>query len=129
MEPRKAFWQALITVGVPFLIWGVLLYSVGIGRDWWLVESIFVILPALGLFGLVYNRYLKGPSARPTRRGYFVRAIFMGCLALAYLLMAVVNQHPGWKAVPNWVLFATWLLIAADHLRNGYLSKETVAAK
>jgi hypothetical protein len=118
-----------MTVGIPFLIWGVLLYSVGIGPDWWLVEAIFVILPALGLFGLVYNRYLKGPTAKPTQRASVTRAIFAGSMGIFYLVLAVVNPRASWRALPNWVALVAWLLIAADHLRNAYRSKGTVAAK
>jgi hypothetical protein len=131
MEPRKAFWLALITVGVPFFIWGRLLYLLGIRAADWLVYLVFAVLPGLGFFVFVFLRYLTGPEQEKklTRRQRIVRAIISGCVAMAFLAVALLNQRSSWRAVPYWGMVAGWLIITADHLRYSYKARETDPAK
>ena len=131
MELRKAFWQASMTVGLPFLIWGCVLYMLGFRADEWLVYATFVILPGLVLFAIIYFRsWLGGPEPRNlTRRQSLVRGIVTASFAIGLSALALLDSEAGWRTVPYWVMAAGWLLIAADHFSHAYKASDSVPAK
>src|SRR5258708_13260011 len=92
MTKRRAFWEALATVGIPtLLVWGGLGYffRVRLGVDGLLGISFFSLLPLL-LFFPIYGRYKKGlpPGGRErTPKYYFVSGVAFILMAAAYVAL------------------------------------------
>src|SRR6476646_11500252 len=80
MTSQNAFWQSLVTVGVPsILILGTSLYVIGFRGDEWTIYAAFFLLPVILLTPLVYRNYKKRSSSqKPTRDDYLDSAFLTG---------------------------------------------------
>jgi hypothetical protein len=128
MTPRRAFWEALATVGIPsFVIWGTTLYSIrtNANPDEWPLYLIFVGLPLL-LFFPIYKRYKKGVRyvVDSRTRGYHVKcATLYAALSVLYAVIALRVHRNGWDLVIYLTFAAAWLLTSADHIRRAAKSR------
>lgn len=125
ISKEKALRQAAFTVGVAFVIaTGIILYLVHpYMKEWpaliYIVPAIIAV-SALLLLPLVQSRYANGPKPQLTRRQNIARAWLYGCLAGAYILVAVFDRGPEkgspYKLLLQWGIVGSWLVAAIDHL-------------
>jgi hypothetical protein len=121
MTPRRAFWEALVTIGVPsLLVWGVVLYLLRaqVSAEDWPLFAILVALP-LPLFFPIYHRYRKGiHPGQQNRKPWFhlACAILIASLAVDYVFDAL--HRSSWDRLFHLALAAGWLFVSIDHFRR-----------
>ena len=121
MTPKRAFWDAFLTVLIAsVLAWGWLFYLLRgrLGLD---SLPIFVFLMALSLFLVfpVYYRYRKGPQTEPESGSPGLRLAAMIIFAAdSVLLFGSSMGETGWRQ-SFYLLGALFsLLLAADYFRR-----------
>jgi len=131
LPPKRAFWEALATVGIPsLLISSVVLYWVGFRADEWLIYAVVFFVPVVLLLPVVFIRYLNGVKPRKlTQRQHIIRTIVCGSMAACFAGISFWEWHDGMRMRPTWPIMAlAWLVIAADHLRNARKAEDAVSA-
>jgi len=134
MTPRRAFWEALATVGIPsLLIWGAILYSIrtNANPDEWPLYLIFVGVPLL-LFFPIYKRYKKGVryGVESRTRGYHLKcAILYAALSVVFAVLALRVHRNRWDLIIDLMLAAGWLLTSADHIRRAVRNVSNLSQK
>ncbi len=131
LPPKRAFWEALATVGIPsLLISSVLLYWVGFRVEEWLVYVIVFFVPVVLLLPVVFIRYFNGVEPRKLSwRQHAIRAIVCGSMAVCFASISFWEWHDGMRIRPTWPIIAlSWLVIAADHLRQARKAEKGVSA-
>ncbi|HEY2394143.1 MAG TPA: hypothetical protein VGK22_23425 [Candidatus Angelobacter sp.] len=127
MTKQKTFWHALATLVIPpILIWGTLLYVIGMRANDWIFYAGFILGTIVFLTPLVYCNYKNRTSSqKPTRDDYLQRALVTSCFAVAYSILAFL--HPGYpgKAYRNWIMPIAWFVIAAIHLWRASKAEKT----
>jgi hypothetical protein len=127
MTSQKAFWQALVTVGVPsILILGTSLYMTGFREDEWTIYAFLILLPVILLTPLVYSNYKKGRSSqKPTRDDYLKRAFLTGGIAVAYSILAFFQPEHRHGLFMNWMMPIGWIAATVIHLWNASKAEKT----
>ena len=126
MTSQKAFWQALVTVGVPsILIWSTSLYVIGFHEDEWPFYAGFFLLPVILLTPLVYRNYKRGrPSQKLTRDDYLKRAFLSGGLAVVYSILAFFEPKRHGLFM-NWIMPIAWTAATVIHLWSASKAEKT----
>ena|SRR5258708_35033720 len=133
MTKRRAFWEALATVGIPtLLVWGGLGYffRVRLGVDGLLGISFFSLLPLL-LFFPIYGRYKKGlpPGGRErTPKYYFVSGVAFILLAAAYVALALSHNRDSLELASRVALALAWFAVGIDYLRRAKKLKANLSS-
>jgi len=124
MTERKAFWHALMTVGLAVLLMtSVLIFLAELySRTWpalsemWPVMAVIFLVTGLILLPFVYRRYLAGPPPPLTPRQHRVQAMWQAAYVIAYLAICMLL---GEKRISKWEWMIAGLLLssALNHLR------------
>ncbi len=121
MTEQKAFWHALMTVGLAaLLVIGFLLYLLPSHLDFGPAVIVTVLVIPLILLPMVYRKYVNGPPPPLTRQQHLKRAVVWGLLGCAYVVSIFVDHRTGWGLVWKWSYSGSFLLTALDHLRRAY---------
>ena len=127
MSSQKAFWLSLATVAVPsILIWGTLLYVIGMRVNEWALYAGFILLTIIFLAPLVYRNYKnRASSKKPTRDVYLKSAVFTGSMGIAFSVMAILHHEYRDGSWINWIMPVCWAIGTIIHLRNAFKSGKT----
>jgi hypothetical protein len=122
MTPRRAFWEATVTICVPTLvIWGTLLYLLRAKLSWDEVPFllIFIALP-FPLIIPMYKRYLRGTSTTKlsTPRSHYIFAVGAAVLGSVYIIDTVLHHGDRKDLATKLIIGIAWLLIGVDHVRR-----------
>jgi phosphoglycerol transferase MdoB-like AlkP superfamily enzyme len=128
MTDRKAFMQALMTVGLAALVAsGILLYMTRSHRNLWPAVIAIALIVTLILLPLVSRKYQKGPPARPTRNQRIALAVMFGVVAALSFVFILRGHYTGWRLFWQSCNAAIWLLLALNHLRLAYKKEGTAS--
>src|SRR6266567_957671 len=132
LPPKKAFWKALIVVGITSLtVWSAFLIFVGLdagfqGKEW-VVGLIPFLLTVLLLTPVVYYNYLLGAQARKRSRG---ASIFIGicyvCMSAGRLVDVLQRRTQRHLWVELVVTFIC-LLLAASFFYRAFKSQDNAS--
>jgi drug/metabolite transporter (DMT)-like permease len=127
MSSQKAFWLSLATVGVPsILIWGTLLYAIGMRGNDWILYASFILLTVICLTPLVYrNRKNRASSQKPTRDDYLKSALITGSLAIAFSVIAFFHLEYRKESLMNWIMPAGMAIATIIHIRKASKAEKT----
>jgi len=122
MTPRRAFWEATVTICVPTLvIWGALLYLIRARLSWDDVPLllIFIALP-LPLIIPIYKRYLRGTSTTKLRtpRFHYIFATLSAVLGSVYIIDTMLHHRNRIDLATKLIMGIAWILIGVDHVRR-----------
>jgi peptidoglycan/LPS O-acetylase OafA/YrhL len=121
MTEGKAFWHAVLTIGLAvLLVAGFLLYLAGPHSENWPAFAVIILVPALIMLPFVYRKYVNGLPPPLTRQQHVKRAVILGLLACAYTAAIFVDHKTGWKFVWQCFYPGGVLLAALDHLWRAY---------
>jgi hypothetical protein len=127
MTERKAFWHALMTVGIAvLLITGFLFFLVGPHSEHWLAFALIISVPALIMLPFVYRRYMEGPRPPLSRQEHLRHAVWCAFIAAGYFVLYWGKQvHV--KSVWSWSYVGLWLVLSLNHLRQAYKRQGTAS--
>jgi hypothetical protein len=118
MDEKKAFRHALMTVGVAvLLVGGVVFYLTGWQSELWMVQLLVILVPALLLVPLVYRKYANGPPPPLTPQQHRTRAVLLGLLCSASVVVIFIDHRSGWGRVSQFCYSGALLVMALNHLR------------
>ena len=127
MTERKAFWHALMTVGLAvLLVTSVLLFLAELysrtrpafAEMWPVLAGIFLVT-GLMMLPFVYRRYLAGPPPPLSPRQHRIQAMWQTAYVIAYLAICMLS---GEKRISKWEWMIVGLLLSSvlHHLRLAY---------
>jgi len=126
MTPHKAFWHALLTVGLGVLLVASLLLYLGEHselkghNELWPVLAFVFLVTAIILVPVVYRRYMKGPRPLLTPQQHRAQAAWQAVAAIVYF--GIHWAQPGENRMSKWawMIVGIWLASALNHLRQAY---------
>ena len=127
MNERKAFWHALMTVGLAVLLMtSVLLFLAELNSqlaELWPFMAVIFLVTGLIMLPFVYRRYKTEPRPPLTPQKHRAQAIWQAVLAIAYLAICMM---PGEKRITRytWMIVGLWLSSALNHMRLAYKKEE-----
>ena len=127
MSERKAFWHALMTVGLAVLLMtSVLLFlaeSYSQLAELWPVMAVIVLVTGLIMLPFVYRRYMTGSRPPLTPQQHRAQAIWQAVCVIVYLAICMLPEE---KRITRytWMLVGLWLSSALNHLRLSYKKEE-----
>jgi len=125
MTPRKAFWHALMTVGLGVLLVASLLLYLGerYGLEehyelWPGLAFVFLVM-AIILVPVVYRRYMNGPRPPLTPQQHLIHAIWQAVTTSLYC--GIHWARPEIRMSKSaWMIVIIGMSSAFNHLRQAY---------